>query len=178
MERDGENLFAVKETKRAHRPLTYAQMYADVAAESSNIGDLMQIRARECAACLGVADALNAGVDAHYSLVDNDYDWSRFKARIDLTQPMLVGHSMGSLTAMAAPAVTDRFAVAFCLDGLIWPLFANGDQAVFNTVAKAKTPLLIAITEGNFSHLHNPKNRPRQRRLLNEVSGSMEFVLK
>jgi hypothetical protein len=52
---------------------------ADAYNESSaDIPELVAYRARECVACLRVADTLNAGVKLN-SLIDRDFDWAQFQ---------------------------------------------------------------------------------------------------
>jgi len=70
---------ALVEQTIAHRKL---DKKTDLNNETGNFPELVTCRARECAACLHVADALNAGVVNTYSLVERDFDWLQFKVDI------------------------------------------------------------------------------------------------
>jgi hypothetical protein len=165
-------------------------------------------RARECAACLRVADALNAGVTTKpYSLVDRDFDWAQFQVhecqsafvckrelqgRIRTQDAVIVGHSMGGLTALSAPAFTDRFKgilidydkikstnpVAICLDALVWPAFANNEEIIAK-VKSSKTACILIWCSASLSRYWNKqKDKDRRRQLLAAANQNFEVVFK
>jgi hypothetical protein len=70
---------ALVEQTIAHRKL---DIKADMSNETSDMPQLVAVRARECAAFVHVADALNAGVAKEYSLVECDFDWLQFQVGI------------------------------------------------------------------------------------------------
>jgi len=46
---------------------------------NSLVPEMVAFRARECAACVHVADAINEGATQMKSLVDGNFDWLQFK---------------------------------------------------------------------------------------------------
>ena len=94
-----------------HRRLNYKEYMVQ---EAGNYPEQIAHRARECIACLSVADALTAGVTNMYSLVNRDFNWEQFKQRVDTDRPLVLGHSFGATTALAVPAFSDRFDGEMC----------------------------------------------------------------
>ena len=70
-----------------------------------------RLRARECIDMIRVAESISAGTLE--SLVDDDYDWSSFKGRLDTGRAVVAGHSMGSIATLSTLALTDKFKRAF-----------------------------------------------------------------
>ena len=163
-------------------------MDADLKRESSDLHELVAARVGECLECVHVAERLNAGVDGRYSQVHRDFDWAVLKGRISTEHAMLMGHSMGSITALSTVAVTERFdgriavplstlPVAFCLDGLLWPMFAN-DEAVLRRLLANATPCIAINCTGN-SRFHNwPRNKARRQRLLQDKKHYYELFIR
>jgi hypothetical protein len=98
---------------------------------------------------------------------------------------------MGALTALSTPAFTDRFkgafinhqkrsaniAVSICLDGLVWPAFANNEE-IFTKVAASSTACIMIFCEGSKSYYNKPRNKQRRNKLLAAGNHNHEIILK
>ena len=67
--------------------------------------------------------------------------------------------------------------VAICLDGLVWPAFANNEE-IFAKVAASGTACIMIACDGNLSYWNKPKNKERRRKLLAADNQNHEIIFK
>uniref|UniRef100_A0A915PJN3 1-alkyl-2-acetylglycerophosphocholine esterase n=1 Tax=Setaria digitata TaxID=48799 RepID=A0A915PJN3_9BILA len=85
-------------------------------------------RVSECIRTLHVLEELNLGVYGSDKkiekklLLGNNFAWSQFKGRLDMSRICIAGHSFGGATAIAAAASSTDFFAAVVLDGWMFPI--------------------------------------------------------
>nr|CAH0098331.1 unnamed protein product [Daphnia galeata] len=81
----------------------------------------LQIRTRECSQTLDLLLKLNDGVDIKHVL-QSTVDLGMFKGVMDLSIPVIAGHSFGSATLLRTLAADKRFKIGMAMDAWMWPL--------------------------------------------------------
>lgn len=80
----------------------------------------MKYRSYECSKVLQLLSQINNG--SFQNKFRSNFDLSCFKDKIDLSDPVLMGHSFGGATSIYALAKDDRFKLGIILDGWMFPL--------------------------------------------------------
>ncbi|XP_057378526.1 platelet-activating factor acetylhydrolase-like [Daphnia carinata] len=81
----------------------------------------LQIRTRECSQALDLLYKLDEGVELEHVLYSS-MNLGAFKDVMDLSTPMIAGHSFGSATLLRTLAVDKRFKIGLAMDAWMWPL--------------------------------------------------------
>ncbi|XP_046455783.1 platelet-activating factor acetylhydrolase-like isoform X1 [Daphnia pulex] len=81
----------------------------------------LEIRTRECTQTLDLLARLNDGVQVQH-LLHSTMDLAIFKGLMDLSSPIIAGHSFGSTTLLRTLAVDKRYKIGLAMDAWMWPL--------------------------------------------------------
>lgn len=81
----------------------------------------LQIRTRECSQTLDLLFKLNAGTQIEH-ILQPTIDFGMFKGIMDMSSPIIAGHSFGSATLLRTLAADKRFKVGLAMDAWMWPL--------------------------------------------------------
>ena len=140
-------------------------------------------RANEVSRALDVMLDLNEGKEIHNifrkqtdpsfsELTECFVNLSQFKDVMDITRPVIAGHSFGGATTVLALIKDERFKVGVVLDAWLFPL---RDE---NISVKEETPILFINTESflNYKNLIKMSTLERQTRELTEIVGERKFL--
>jgi len=108
----------------------------------------LEIRIQECRRALDLLHLLNDGKQIDNVLLTTN-DLIQFKGILDLTNPVLAGHSFGAATTLRTLAEDKRFKVGVAFDAWMWPLHKEKDLP--NEIDQ---PLLFI----NMEHFQTAKN--------------------
>ena len=78
----------------------------------------------------------------NFGTLISEADLTIFKDTMDLSSPVMAGHSFGGATTLMALAADERFKVGIVLDGWLFPIRDNIDL-----VSKVKQPVMFVNTE-------------------------------
>nr|CAH0098329.1 unnamed protein product [Daphnia galeata] len=81
----------------------------------------LQIRTRECSQTLDLLANLNDGIQVQH-LLHSTMDLDIFKGLMDLSSPVIAGHSFGSTTLLRTLAADKRYKIGLAMDAWMWPL--------------------------------------------------------
>ncbi|KJH45002.1 Platelet-activating factor acetylhydrolase, plasma/intracellular isoform II [Dictyocaulus viviparus] len=105
-------------------------------------------RVSECVKALHVLEEINLGQLQNDKIaIGNDFDWSLFRGRLDLSRAFIAGHSFGGATSIAATAFSTDFQAAVVLDGWLLPLDSGHYE-------RASQPTLF-LNAGNWQTMEN-----------------------
>jgi len=65
--------------------------------------------------------------------------------------------------------------VAICIDGLVWPAFANNEE-IFTKVAASSTACIMILFDGGISYWNKPNNKQRRSKLLKAANHKHEII--
>uniref|UniRef100_A0A914UZI5 1-alkyl-2-acetylglycerophosphocholine esterase n=1 Tax=Plectus sambesii TaxID=2011161 RepID=A0A914UZI5_9BILA len=114
-------------------------------------------RVSECVKALHLMEEMNLGqcgsaeqkLRGSKIILGQDFDWTQFKGRLDISRAAVAGHSFGGATAIASTAISNDFQAAVVLDGWMMPI-------EWDLYAKAQQPLLF-INAGVWQWTDNVK---------------------
>ncbi|KAK6630418.1 hypothetical protein RUM43_014763 [Polyplax serrata] len=78
-------------------------------------------RASECRRALTLLEDLNAGKDIG-NILNSSIDLGQFRNRLDLSKPIMMGHSFGGATSLLTLGTDSRFRVGVILDPWMFPI--------------------------------------------------------
>lgn len=81
----------------------------------------LQIRMRECSQTLDLLFKLNGGAELEY-ISQSSMNLASFKGAMDLSSPVIAGHSFGSTTLLRTLATDQRYKIGLAMDAWMWPL--------------------------------------------------------
>eukprot|EP00095_Tigriopus_kingsejongensis_P006071 maker-scaffold917_size81461-snap-gene-0.9 protein:Tk06071 transcript:maker-scaffold917_size81461-snap-gene-0.9-mRNA-1 annotation:"hypothetical protein DAPPUDRAFT_208600" len=122
-----------------HRKITLANEY-----EERN--QQIRCRVQEVTRALDVLTDLARGTAPENVLEDpsNSFDWSHLSNILDVSNPVITGHSMGGATTILALATEPRFKFGIALDAWLFPLRDETDL----TERLGDKPILFISTDG------------------------------
>jgi len=129
----------------------------------------LQVRISECRRALDLLHLLNDGKEIDHILYATS-DLMLFKGILDLSKPVIAGHSFGAATTLRTLAEDKRFKVGVAFDAWMWPL--NEEEKLPNQIDQ---PLLFI----NMEHFQTTKNLKTMNRFSqNELSERRVVTIK
>ncbi|KAK7602654.1 hypothetical protein V9T40_006628 [Parthenolecanium corni] len=92
----------------------------DVKEHYSTRNKQLKKRVDECKRLIDFLDDINNGNGRN--ILKSNFDLDSLRGRLDLSEPIIMGHSFGGATAMYALATEPRFKLGVILDGWMFPL--------------------------------------------------------
>lgn len=141
----------------------------DLDDKSRNIRQLqVERRTEEVSRLLDLLEKLNEEPEKVDNCFESKFDLISLKGRIDVGEPMMLGHSFGGATTLNVVNKDDRFKCAFALDAWFLPL----REGFYNKESGYKKPTYHIFTE-RFNWNKNIRNCERYLQTLPEDYGEV-----